>query len=72
MKKGRFLVANDNGIPFRSQPEGGYTYLQAISRVQREIEECINLWGGNAEYYKDWFMILDHKFNEVKEARNAF
>lgn len=36
MRRGRFLVANDNGIPFNGQPENGYTYLQAICRVQRE------------------------------------
>lgn len=72
MKNGRFVVANDNGIPFHEQPEGGYTYLQAICRIQREINDCIKLWGGKAEDYKDWFMVLDHKFKEVKDAKNAF
>lgn len=72
MRRGRFLVANDNGIPFNGQPENGYTYLQAICRVQREIDACINLWGGKASDYKDWFKILDHEFKEVKDAKNAF
>ena len=72
MKYGRFLVASYTGLPFHAQPENGYTYLGAICRVQREINECIKLWGGKVEDYKDWFMVLDHNFKEVKDAKNAF
>ena len=68
----RYYVANSDGIPFHEQPNNGYTYLQAIERVQREIEECIKLWGGSYNDYKEWFIVFDNNFNEIKEAKQAF
>ena len=64
----RYIVANESGIPFYGQPENGYTYLQAIARVQREIQDCARLFGGNYADYKTWFLVLDNHFNTVKDA----
>lgn len=70
--KGRYFVADYRGIPFRDQPTNGYTYLGAIMRVQREIDTCIKLFGGEADDYKDGYCVLDSKFKEVKTAKEAF
>lgn len=70
-KKGRFYIANHNGIPLHAQPENGYTWLQVIERAQREIEECIKLFGGTFEEHKKAFTVLDSNFHEVKEAQDA-
>lgn len=68
----RYYIANENNIPFREQPENGYTKLQVIARVQREIKECIKLFGGEfKDYKKGYFNILDNNFHEVtKEFEN--
>ena len=71
-KRGRYYIADHNGIPLRCQPENGYTYLQVIARVQRELDECVKLFGGKPQDHKDGFMVLDSKFHEVKEAKDAF
>lgn len=71
-EKGRFYVADGiTNIPLRAQPENGYTWLQAIERAQREIEECIRLFGGRFQDYKGAYAVLDSNFCEVKEAQNA-
>ena len=67
----RYFIANDKGIPYHSQPENGYTKLQVIARVQREIAECVKLYGGNFQDYKDWFTIYDNKWNECRELYQA-
>ena len=69
----RYFVANEHHIPLRSQPENGYTYLQAIMRVHRELETCVKIFGGKPKDYKDGFTILesDH-FTEIKDAKNDF
>ena len=68
----RYYVANSDGLPFPNQPNNGYTYLQAIERVQREIEECIKLFGGRRSEYTEWFEILDNNFDVVNDAKTAF
>lgn len=67
----RYYIANENCIPLRSQPENGYTKLQVIARVQREIEECIKLFGGTFADHKRVFTILDSNFHEVDELYTA-
>ena len=68
----RYYVANQDGIPIEDQPISGYTYLQSICRVQREIEHCIKLFGGEYNNYKDLFTVLDNNFNDVKDAKLAY
>lgn len=67
----RYYIANDDAIPFREQPANGYTKLQVIARVQREIEECVKFWGGEFSDYKNCFLILDQNFHEVHEFDDA-
>lgn len=69
--KGRFYIAESNGIPLHAQPEKGYTYLQAIARAQREIKELVKIFGGKFQDYKGEFLILDSNFREVEEAQKA-
>ena len=61
-----YCVAGNDGIPFYEQPHNGYTLEEAIERVGREIEECVILFGGKPEDYKNDFIIYDEKFNEVQ------
>lgn len=71
-KSGRFFVADGRtNIPLHAHPENGYTFLQAIARAQREIEECVKIFGGKFQDYKDGFSILDSNFYEVAEAKDA-
>ena len=67
----RYYVADYNGIPYREQPENGYTKLQVIERVQREVESCVRLYGGKFGDYVDWFQIKDKNMKTVTEFRNA-
>lgn len=66
----RYFVTDYNGIPYKEQPENGYTKLQVIERVQKEIENCIKLFGGNFQDYKDWFIIKNNKFETI-DLKNA-
>lgn len=61
----RYFVTDYNGIPYKEQPKNGYTKLQVIERVQKEIENCIKLFGGNFQDYKDWFIIKNNKFETI-------
>ncbi len=63
----RYYVANDKGIPYHEQPAEGYTKLQAIARVQREIKFCIEWWGGQVKDYISWLTIYDKNFHEVTD-----
>ena len=38
----RYYVVHSGGLPISNQPNNGYTYLQVIERVQREIEVLDN------------------------------
>ncbi len=61
----RYFVTNQDGIPFQDQPSNGYTKLQAISRIHREIEECIRLFGGVFSDYRMCFGVIDNKYRMV-------
>ena len=52
----RYVVANYDRIPFKEQPEEGYTFEEAKARVRREIAECKSL---NLEVENGCFTILD-------------
>ena len=67
----RYYIATTDGIPYREQPANRYTKLQVIARVQREIEECVKLWGGKFSDYKGEFLILDKNFHEVHDFDDA-
>lgn len=68
----RYYVANEHNIPLHYQPDNGYTYLQAICRVQREMDECVKLFGGRPQDYIDSFTVLDNHFHEIKTAKLDF
>ena len=61
----RYYIANSNRIPLKEQPNNGYTKLQVIERVQREIEQCVRLYGGQFQDYKSDFVVLNNKFHEM-------
>ena len=61
----RYFVTDYTGIPYKEQPKNGYTKLQVIERVQKEIENCIRLFGGSFQDYKDWFIIKNNKFETI-------
>lgn len=67
----RYYVTNENLIPLHSQPEEGYTKLQAIERAQREVDECVRLVGGKPSDHVDGFHIVDDKFHYCKELDSA-
>lgn len=74
----RYYIANSDNIPLHAQPEKGYTKLQVILRLQREVEEMCNLFGDYSNNYieqfneyKSYFHILDSDFNEVHEFDDA-
>jgi hypothetical protein len=66
----RYYVCNFDNIPLHSQPENGYTKLQAIERAQREVKECVELFGGKESDYTGYLHIMDSKFNVLKELDN--
>ena len=68
----RYYVANSDGLPLSNQQNNGYTYLQVIERVQREIEECVKLFSGEYSDYIEWFEVLDNNFDIVNDAKQAF
>ena len=41
----RYWVKDSDYIPLSTQPENGYTKIQAIQRAQREAEEEVRLFG---------------------------
>lgn len=67
----KYYVTNENLIPLHAQPEQGYTKLQAISRAQREVKECVNLFGCKESEYVPYFHIVDDSFHYCKELDNA-
>ena len=68
----RYYVVNSDGLPLSNQQYNGYTYMQVIERVQREIEECVKLFGGIYSDYIEWFEVLDNNFDIVNDAKQAF
>ena len=63
----RYYVTDSNYIPFHEQRSDGYTKLQAIDRVQREMKECAEMFGGKPEDYKSLYHIVDTDFNTIIE-----
>lgn len=71
IKSSRYFVTNENLIPLHAQPSKGYTKLQAIERAQREVDECVKLFGGKPSDYTDGFHIVDDKFHYCDELDSA-
>ena len=67
----RYYVTNYDNIPLHNQPESGYTKLQAIERAQREVKECVNLFGGKPQDYTNDFHIMDSKCNICYDLQSA-
>lgn len=67
----KYYVTNDDLIPFHAQPADGYTKLQAIERAQREVKECVKLFGGKESDYTSYFHIMDSNFHYCRELDNA-
>lgn len=67
----RYYVTNSDLIPLHAQPENGYTKLQAISRCQREAEECVKLFNIKISEAVKWFHVVDSNFRYCKELDNA-
>ena len=67
----RYYVANEDFIPFKEQPTEGYTKLQAIGRIHREIAEYVKLFGGKPEDYAPCFHIMDDKMHYCRELDSA-
>ena len=67
----RYYVTNEDLIPLHAQPREGYTKLQAIQRAQREVNECVDLFGGRPEDYTSDFHIVDDNFNSCPELDSA-
>lgn len=71
IKATRYFVTNDDFIPLHAQPSEGYTKLQAITRAQREVDECVKLFGGRPDEYTSEFHIVDSDFNHCPELDSA-
>lgn len=67
----RYFVTNEDLIPLRAQPDNGYTKLEAIERAQREVDECVKLFGGKPSDHTSSFHIVDDKFHYCKELDSA-
>lgn len=67
----KYFVTNDDLIPFREQPENGYTELQAIKRAQREAEQASKLFNISINETVKWFHIVDQNFHYCKELDKA-
>lgn len=68
----RYYIANLDNIPYRSQPDKGYTKLQVIQAVWRYAKEDAKLYGGNYTDYIYDYHILDIKtFKQAHELYTA-
>ena len=67
----RYYIANKDGIPYRSQPDNGYTELQVIAAVHRYAQEDAKLFGGDYTDHIHDYTILDQKFHEATELYTA-
>lgn len=67
----RYYIADVNNIPLHSQPENGYTKLGVLNRAQRELAECVELFGGRPNDYTSCFHILDQNFNRCEEIETG-
>lgn len=71
IRANRYYVTNEDFIPLHAQPDEGYTKLQAIERAQREVDECVKLFGGKPEDYTSYFHIFDDKMNYQRDLDSA-
>lgn len=67
----RYYIANYNCIPLKEQPERGYTQLQVIARVHREVERDMQFFGWTFDIAKEGYTILDSNYHECKELYSA-
>lgn len=62
-----------NGLILHEQPENGYTEMQAVERVQREINFDTRVLGLSLSESKQMYDVVDTKtFRIVPELRDAF
>lgn len=67
----RYYIATKDGIPYKAQPENGYTELQVINAVHRYAQEDARLFGGEYTDYIHDYTILTDKFREATELYTA-
>jgi hypothetical protein len=67
----RYYVTDHNLIPLTAQPAEGYTKLEAIERAQREVDECVRLFGGKPSDHTGAFHIVDSNFHYCEELDSA-
>lgn len=60
----RYYIGDDNGIPFREQPNEGYNnMLDVAKRILREVETDIKLANKPFEEVITWYTIVIHDDN---------
>ena len=67
----RYYIANEDRIPYKAQPDEGYTKLQVISAVHRYANQDANILGGHYTDYIGCYTILDSNFREASELYTA-
>lgn len=67
----RYYIATLDNIPYKAQPENGYTKLQIIDTVHRYAREDAKLFGGHYTDYLFSYHILDSNFREVHTLDTA-
>ena len=63
----RYYIANENNIPYKEQPENGYTKLQLIDCIHRYAKEDARLFGGTYTDYIHDYRVLTDKFKDVTD-----
>lgn len=71
IKSARYFVTDENFVPLSSQPSDGYTKLQAIDRAQREVDQCVKLFGGEPADYAPTFHIVDDYMQYCEDLDSA-
>lgn len=66
----RYYITDSNYIPIGFQNKDGYSILKAIDRLQKEVRECVHMFGGKPEDYKSCYHIVDTDFNTIIEYDN--
>jgi len=61
----RYYIANTDNIPYKAQPENGFTKLQVIAAVHRYAKEDAEYFGGSYTDYIHDYNILNSNFREV-------
>ena len=68
---GRYYVGDENGIPFREQPDEGYSAIKAVERAQREAERASKMYGEPISETRTWYTILDKDMNRCYELEKG-